>query len=161
MADKVEVHRELEQAWADLTAVVDSVPVGDREKPGVVESWTLKDLLGHIAFWSGRAAETLRCACAGRLDDIPFGEGDNWFDEWNEREYNIRKDRSFMEVRTEFLRNYKEANARLDETPEEKVNMRLRGEVVSVYFAGDTSGHYREHAVHIREWLRNLETSEA
>jgi len=155
------MHRELEQAWAGLTAVVESVSVEDREKPGVVESWTLKDLLGHIAFWSGRAAETLRCACAGRLDDIPFGEGDNWFDEWNEREYNIRKDRSFMEVRTEFLRNYKEANACLDETPEEKINLKLRGKDVADSFAGDTSLHYREHARHIQEWQRNLETSEA
>ena len=161
MADKVEMHRELELAWSDLTAVVESVSEEDREKPGVVESWTLKDLLGHLAFWSGRAAETLRCVCAGRLDDVPFGEGDNWTDEWNEREYNVRKGRPFMEVRTEFLRNYKEANACLDETPEEKLNLKLRGEEVAVYFAGDTSGHYREHAAQIREWLRELETSEA
>ena len=161
MADKVEMHRELELAWSDLTAVVESVSEEDREKSGVVESWTLKDLLGHLAFWSGRAAETLRCVCAGRLDDVPFGEGDNWTDEWNEREYNVRKDRPFMEVRTEFLRNYKEANACLDETPEEKLNLKLRDEEVAVYFAGDTSGHYREHAAQIREWLRELETSEA
>ncbi len=161
MADKVEIHRELEHAWADLCAIVESVSGADREKPGVVESWTLKDLLGHIAFWSGRAAETLRCACSDRLADVPFGEGDNWTDEWNEREYNIRKDRSFMEVRTEFLRNYKEANTCLDETPEEKLNLKLRGEEIAGYFVGDTSEHYREHAVHIREWLRNLETSEA
>ena len=126
------MHRELEEAWAELATVLESVPEEDREKPGVVESWTLKDLLGHLAFWSGRAAETLRCVCENRLDDVSFGEGDNWTDEWNEREYNVRKDHSFMEVRAEFLRNYKEANARLDETPEEKVNMRLRGEVVSV-----------------------------
>ncbi len=155
------MHRELEQAWADLTTVVESVSEEDREKPGVVESWTLKDLLGHIAFWSGRAAETLRCVCAGRLDDVPIGEGDSWVDEWNEREYNIRKERSFMEVRTEFLRNYKEANMCLDETPEEKIKLKLRGEEVAAYFAGDTYGHYREHTEHIREWLRNLETSEA
>ena len=160
MANKVEVHRELEKAWADLCALVDSVPAGDREKPGVVEQWTLKDLLGHIAFWSGRAAETLRCVRAGRLEEVPFGEGDNWTDEWNEREYNVRKDRSFMEVRTEFLRNYKEANSCLDETPEDKVNVKLRGREVAAYFAGDTYGHYREHAEHIRAWLRNLETSE-
>lgn len=161
MANKVEIHRELEQAWADLTTVVESVSEEDREKSGVVDSWTLKDLLGHIAFWSGRAAETLRCVCADRLDDIPFGEGDSWTDEWNEREYNIRKDRSFLEVRTEFLRNYKEANACLHETPEEKINLKLRGEEVADYFAGDTYRHYREHAEHIREWLRDLETSEA
>jgi len=157
----VEIHRELEHAWADLCALAESVSKEDREKPGVVDSWTLKDLLGHIAFWSGRAAETLRCVCADRLDGVPFGEGDNWWDEWNEREYNVRKDRSFMEVRTEFLRNYKEANACLDETPEEKLNLKLRGKEIGVSFAGDTSKHYREHAVHIREWLRNLETSEA
>ena len=161
MADKVQVHRELEHAWADLSALVDSVPAEDREKPGVVDDWTLKDLLGHIAFWSGRAADTLRCVCADRPGDIPVGEGDNWVDQWNEREYNARKDRSFTEVRTELLRNYKEANACLDAAPEEKLSVKLRGQETAVYFVGDTSGHYREHAEHIREWLRNLETSEA
>ena len=161
MANKAEMHRELEKAWAELATVLESVPDEDRETPGVVASWTVKDLLGHLAFWSGRAAETLRCVCEDRPQDIPVGEGDNWVDEWNEREYNVRKDSSFTEVRAEFLRNYKEANARLDETPDEKVNTRLRGEVVAVYFVGDTSGHYREHAAQIREWLRNLETSEA
>ncbi len=161
MADKAEMHRELEHAWADLSDLLESVAEDDREKSGVVDSWTLKDLLGHLAFWSGRAAETLRCVCADRLQDIPVGEGDNWTDEWNEREYNVRKDRSFMEVRTEFLRNYKEANTCLDETPEEKINLMLRGEEVAVYFAGDTYGHYREHTEQIREWLRDLETTEA
>ncbi|HEY5638604.1 MAG TPA: hypothetical protein VIW01_00975, partial [Dehalococcoidia bacterium] len=125
------------------------------------DDWTLKDLLGHIAFWSGRAAETLRCVCADRLQDIPVGEGDDWVDEWNQREYNVRQDRSFMEVRTEFLRNYKEANACLDAAPEEKINVMLRGQEAAAFFVGDTSAHYREHAEHIREWLRNLETSEA
>lgn len=161
MAVKTEVHRELERAWSDLSALVESVPEEDREKPGVVDGWTLKDLLGHIAFWSGRAAETLRCACSDRLEDVPIGEGDSWVDEWNEREYSLRKDRSFTEVRTEFLRNYMEANACLDEAPEEKINAKLRGNEVASYFADDTYLHYREHAEHIRGWLRNLETSEA
>jgi hypothetical protein len=161
LADKIEVHRELEHAWADLTTAVEAVSKEDREKPGVVESWTLKDLLGHIAFWSGRAADTLRCVCEDRIQDIVVGEGDNWTDEWNEREYNVRRDFSFMEVRAEFLRNYKDANACLDNAPEEKLSLKLRGEEAAVFFVGDTSGHYREHAAHIREWLRNLETSEA
>jgi hypothetical protein len=161
LTDKVKLHRELEQAWGDLCAVVESVSKADRERPGVVESWTLKDLLGHVAFWSGRAAETLRCVGADRLDDIPFGEGANWTDEWNEREYKVRKDHTFTEVRTEFLRNYKEANSSLDDTPEEKLSVKLRGQEVADYFVGDTTEHYREHAVHIREWQRNLETSEA
>lgn len=160
MAVKAEVHRELERAWAELERIVESVPDGERETPGVVGDWTLKDVLGHIAFWSGRAAETLRCACAGRLDDIPVGEGDNWVDEWNEREYQARQDRSFMEVRTEFLRNYKEANSCLDEAPEEKINEKFRGNEVAAYFAGDTYLHFREHAEQIRDWLRSLETSE-
>jgi hypothetical protein len=160
MAVKHDVHRELEKAWAELCAAVEAVPPDDREKPGVVEDWTLKDLLGHIAFWSGRAAATLRCACDDRLDAIPIGQGENWVDEWNAREYETRKDRPFTEVRVEWLRNYEEANACLDAAPEEKLNVLLRGNEVASYFAGDTYEHFREHAEHIRDWLRGLETSE-
>jgi hypothetical protein len=160
MAVKFDVHRELEKAWAELSAVVEAIPPEDREKPGVVDSWTLKDLLGHIAFWCGRAAETLRCVCDDRLGNIPVGEGEGWVDEWNAREYELRKDRPFTEVRVEWLRNYAEANACLDATPEEKLNVQLRGNEVAAYFAGDTYEHFREHAQQIREWLRGLETSE-
>jgi uncharacterized protein (TIGR03083 family) len=160
MAVKSDVHRELEKAWAELCAVVDHVPPEDREKPGVVDGWTLKDLLGHIAFWSGRAAETLRCACDDRLDAVPVGEGESWVDEWNAREYELRRDRPFTEIRIEWLRNYQDANACLDATPEDKLNVSLREQEIAVYFAGDTYLHFREHVEHIRDWLRRLETSE-
>ncbi|MEX0683472.1 MAG: DinB family protein [Dehalococcoidia bacterium] len=152
---------ELDRAWAELLTIVESVPSAAVTQPGVVENWSLKDLLGHIAFWSGRACETLRCATAGRFDAIPIGEGDNWVDEWNEREYNARKDHPFTEVRVEWMRNHQNATRALDDTPEEVLGQELRGQPLITEFGYDTYEHYRQHAEHIRDWLRALETTEA
>ena len=110
--------------------------------------------------WSGRAAETLRCVCSGRPQDVPFGQSENWVDEWNEREYEARKDRSFTEARAEWARNHESACEALDETPEEKLNEKVRDRTALEYFAGDTYEHYREHAAHIRDWRQQLDTSE-
>jgi len=161
VADKAQVERELDRAWGELMKLVEATPEDACTQAGVVEDWSLKDLLGHIAFWSQRAAETLRCATAGRLSDVPIGRGANWVDEWNAKAYAERKDLPFTQVRAEWMRNHEDATKALDATPPEKLDEKLRDNPVLQYFAGDTYEHYREHAEHIKAWLQQVETTEA
>jgi hypothetical protein len=158
---KAKVVRDLDSAWGDLMRTVEAIPAEDCEKPGVVGDWSLKDVLGHIAFWSGQAATTMRCAAAGRLEDVERGTGSNWVDEWNEREYRARKDHALSEVRAEFLRNHKEAADALEAAPEEVLETKFGQYRVITYFEGDTFDHYREHNEQIKEWQQQLDTSEA
>lgn len=161
MADKAEVERALDEAWSELITLVQAVPEDDATQPGVVEDWSLKDLLGHMAFWSGRACRTLRCVGAGHPEEAEFGEGPAWVDEWNAREMNARKQHSWSEVRAEWMRNHEEAAKALDEAPADKLDGKLKDQyAVLDVFAEDTYKHYREHAEHIRNWLRQTETSE-
>lgn len=157
---KDEVLRELDSAWGDLMRAVETVPEDDCETPGVVDEWTLKDLLGHISFWSGLAASTLRCATDGRLEDVERGQGDNWVDEWNKREYEARKDFPLSQVRAEWMRNHLEAADALDQAPEEVLDMPFKNGPIHAYFSGDTYEHYREHTDHIKAWQQQLDTSE-
>jgi hypothetical protein len=161
VTDKAEVVRQLEEAWRELTSLVDSIPESRLEIAGVSEDWSVKDLLGHMAFWGERATKTLRAINAGRPDDIAFGSGENWVDEWNRREYVSRKDRSLDEIRTEWARAFDEAERALAETPPQKLDEPFQHHSVVQYFAGDTYEHYNEHADQIRTWLRQLETTEA
>ncbi len=161
MAEKVDLERELESAWAELRSPVDEVPDSELEQPGVVDEWSMKDLLGHLAFWSQHAADSLTAVDAGRTDEIVFGEGENWFDDWNAREYIVRKDRSFSDIRVEWLRGYENARAALVAASEEDL-AKKHGEYDPQHsFPADTFLHYREHTEHIRSWMRDLETTEA
>ena len=157
---KADVERELERAWTEIRSAVESVPEDEIDQPGVVEGWSTKDLMGHMAFWSTRAAETLRAVSAGRTAELPQGQGDNWLNEWNNREYQARKDKPWKEVRGEWVSAHEEARKALAETSEEALFGPYKTGKLINWFEGDTYGHYAEHIEHIQTWLREQETTE-
>lgn len=161
MATKKEtVASKLEKSWTGLRSVIESVPEEEVLAPGVVEDWSVKDIMGHVAFWDERAAQTLRAATAGKLDDIPRGEGPNWVDEWNKREYLSRKDKSFKDVRGEWIMSHENARKALEDAPESALDLKSGPGKIIDYFEGDTYTHYDEHTEQIRAWLREMETTE-
>ena len=161
VATKADLERDLRQAWDELRNVVDGVPESELEKPGVVEEWSMKDLLGHIAFWSQHAADSLSAVNAGRSEDIVFGEGKDWFDDWNAREHEARKDRSLKDNRSDWLQAHDNAGSALARAAEDDLAKKHGEYDPQRSFPADTFLHYREHAEHIRTWMRDLETTEA
>ncbi|HEU4760396.1 MAG TPA: maleylpyruvate isomerase N-terminal domain-containing protein [Dehalococcoidia bacterium] len=159
--DKAAVQRELEEAWAELRALVDSVPESEFEQPGVVDGWSLKDLLGHIAFWAEKAAGDLRLLAAGRPDEIETPGSEENVDAWNAREAAARRGKSLKEVREEWLKSFDAARDALRGIEAEKLATQVKGLPQLNRFAGDTYEHYREHAAQVRAWQRQLETTEA
>ena len=158
---KAEVERELVEAWQALASFVDSIPDAMMEQPGVLEGWSTKDLLGHIAFWSQRAAQNLQLAAAGKVDEIRFPADVAAVDEWNERERRLRRDRTLSDVREEWLESYQQAMQALADFPAEKAEQKVKGQTVLRWFAIDTSKHFREHLAHLNAWRRGVETTEA
>jgi hypothetical protein len=157
---KAEVEGQLERAWAEVRSAVESVPESEIEAKGIVEDWSAKDLMGHMAFWSNRAAITLRAMSAGRPEDIPQPSGENWLDEWNSREYQARKDKPWRDVRSEWIIAHEEARKALSETQEATLFAPYRTGKLINWFAADTYEHYAEHLEHIKAWLREMETTE-
>jgi len=129
-------------------------------EPGVVEEWSVKDLLGHIAFWANRASNTLTEVAANRGDQVPGTESQAETDEWNAREAAARKDKTLPELRQEFLHAHEAARVALEQFPEEKLDESFKERTVVFSFGGDTFAHYQEHASQIRSWLRETETTE-
>ncbi len=130
-------------------------------EPGVVEDWSVKDLLGHIAFWANRAANTLTEVQAGRGDQVPGTESQTETDEWNAREAAARKDKSLAANRDEWQRAHEAARAALERFPEEKLDEAFKDRAVVFSFGADTFAHYQEHASQIKAWIRQTETTEA
>jgi hypothetical protein len=157
---KAAVERELLEAWEVLGSAVDSFSDREMEQPGVVEGWSGKDLLGHIAFWAEKAATDLRHIAAGRPQDVEAPGGEEAVDVWNERESKARAGRSLSDIREEWLSSFEAAMAALAEFPAERLEENVKGATVLERFAGDTYEHYREHEAQLVAWRRSLETTE-
>lgn len=157
---KADVERELLEAWEALGSAVDSFSDMELEQPGVVESWSIKDLLGHIAFWAQQAAENLQLMAAGRADEVRHPSDEKATDEWNEREWRARRERPLSDVREEWLDSFQAAMAAMADFPAERLQENVKGATVLARFAGDTYEHYREHLEQLNAWRRELETTE-
>jgi hypothetical protein len=159
VTDKAAVTRQLDEAWSELREAVDSIPEDRLEERGVVDDWSVKDILGHIAFWSGRAARHLDLIAAGRDEELTGPDGQQEIDEWNSREWSARKDASLAEVRREWTGNHEAARRALASFPDEKLDEPLWDHTVLFGFGADTFAHYKEHTQHIRDWARKQEAS--
>ena len=157
---KADVERELLDAWEALGSAVDSFSDMELEQPGVVESWSIKDLLGHIAFWAQEAAENLQLIVAGRADEVRRPSDEKVMDEWNEREWRRRQERSVSDVREEWLESFQGAMQALAACPSKKLEEEVAGNTALKLFAEDTYEHYKEHLAHLTAWRRELETTE-
>lgn len=167
--EKAEIERTLDSEWQALHAVVDSLSDEELREPGVVEEWSVKDLLGHIAFWTSKAAHDLELASSGRSHqiEVPFipnpegTGGESLTDKWNAREAKARTNLSLAEVKAQWEKSFEAARAALQAAPQEVLDIEVLGWTVFVRFAEDTYRHYREHTQQIRAWQRETETTEA
>ena len=89
-----------EASYQATMDVADRVPIERREEPGVVGEWSLKDAMGHLAFWDGIEADELAARKAGQ--DYSFDDDD---DSANAREAARRAGWTWDEVMTELAAN--------------------------------------------------------
>jgi len=159
--DKTAAQRELEEAWTALRSLVDSLPPQALEQPGVVGEWSVKDLMGHVAFWNQVATQNLEALAAGRRQEIETPTDAEEVSALNKRESDVRKGLTLAAVKEEWLSSFELAREALRAVPAERLNEEVKGWAMHARFAVDTYHHYREHAAQIRAWRRGLETAEA
>ena len=159
--DKAKVQAELNEAWDGIRRLVDSLSEREMLEPGVVDQWSIKDLLGHMAFWAEKSARDLALVTEGRAGEIETPGSDETLNEWNKRESERRSNLSIAELRDEWWSSFEAAAAAFRAVPAEKLDIDVKGWTVAHRFAEDTYRHYNEHADQIRAWKRQLETTEA
>jgi hypothetical protein len=132
------------------------------EIPGVVDGWTVKDLMAHITVWEQRMVawldQTLR-------DEVPemLPPGHTWddLDQWNEQTYQEHRHRQLDEVLTDFELSYQQAlSAVQDVSGEDLVDPGRfpwrEGRPLWTMVAANTSWHYKEHNEAIVAWLEEM-----
>jgi len=161
MTSKADVLKSLDHSWNELRELIDSMSEPEMVEPGVVDDWSIKDLLGHMAFWADRAVTTLAEVKAGRGAAVPGPETETELDEWNAREFAAREGKNLAQLREEWERAHEAARAAIEAFPEEKLDEPFKDHTVVFSFGADTFAHYQEHAAQISAWLRQMETTEA
>ena len=89
----------IESVWSDFTNVIDSVPDELIDVPGAVGSWSVKDVIGHVATWDREALDALRQF----VDDRDSRALVSWpdVDEFNAQQWEVKRKSDLTDLRIE------------------------------------------------------------
>lgn len=138
----------IEEEWQKLLALTEAMPPEIMERPGAVGSWSVKDLLGHIATWEEESLRALKGLLRG--EDVPVYPKAAEIRRFNAREVERRRGKTLEEVREEFLQAHRELMAFLEGLPGDL--FLPRGDLYR-RVKTDTYSHYADHLRDLRRWL--------
>ncbi|HSK94610.1 MAG TPA: maleylpyruvate isomerase N-terminal domain-containing protein [Candidatus Angelobacter sp.] len=135
--------------FLDALAAVDADLV---TVPGVVEDWSVRDVVVHVAAWADHASAALDLATGGRGD--AFDYDDTQTDAMNERilaEGRAVAPAAALAREEESFAAFRDRVARLDPG---LLELRLgNGDIVEEVIRYDGPDHYAEHTAHLRSWF--------
>ncbi len=132
-------------ALADVDAELVTVP-------GVVDDWSVRDLVVHVAAWADHASGAIDLARAGRGDEFSYSTGDT--DAMNERilarARSVPPDEALAREEAAYAA-LRERVATLD--PALRGHRLGNGDTVEEVIRYDGPDHYAEHTAHLRAWF--------
>ncbi|MGI8609769.1 MAG: ClbS/DfsB family four-helix bundle protein [Candidatus Dormibacteria bacterium] len=153
--DKSELIRTIREAHQRMAGVIERIP-DDRLLEAVMDDWTGKDLVAHMAWWHDRSAVVIEALRAGRQ---PYDEADlgNTTEAVNERTHREHLHDPAEVTRRKFKESLARLLAALEPVTGEELFAGdrwpwLGGEALAETILWDTSRHYETH----REYLEPL-----
>lgn len=143
---------ELDAQRAAFLEALDAVEPDLLTAPGLVEDWSARDLIVHLAFWCDHGTDALALAAAGRGDEFAYPKGDT--DAMNAQltqesasvppaAAREREEQAFLALRS--------AVRALDP---DILDLRLgNGDSVAEVINYDGPEHYEGHAADVRAWF--------
>ncbi len=120
--------------------------------PGLVGDWSARELVAHLAYWAGHAAEALHRAAEGRPDE--FGEEELDVDERNAVVTRVAKETDLRTVRDREEAAFEALLTALRELDPALLDERVAyGDSVEQVVRDDGPDHYREHTLDLRSWF--------
>lgn len=135
-----DVFERIDAGWHTLLAAVHGVPEDALTAPGAVGVWSVKDVLGHVAFWKSVAADRAERVAGGGPLYLP-GDDEDW-QVINEREAAARARWPLTRVLDDLHAQHRRALAGFRRVPAEHLEAVM----------GDYIDHSAEHAAEIRGW---------
>ena len=148
MSDQKEnVLRELETAWQAFQDVLARVPSERMEVGGVVESWSMKDLTGHITTWENEATKSLQNYL--QHNDLKTLAWPADLDAFNARTAEEKRNRSLADLLDDMETTHEETVRFIQAMKEEAFDV----PEVRARIRIDGSEHYADHTEGIQKWL--------
>ncbi len=138
----------LEQAWMDLAESFNGLSAEQLQQPGVVEDWSVKDILAHVTWWEEEALKHLPFILQGGRPprySVLYGGIDAFNAQMTERKRAL----SLAEVLTELDETHSRLVEYVHSVPEEQFTSETR---FRRRLRLDTYSHYPIHTLAIRNW---------
>lgn len=120
--------------------------------PGLIGSWSGRDLIAHLGYWAGHAAEVIHAVEAGRADEVGVGEPS--VDEVNETVARIARQTDLATVRKREAASVEALVERVQALDPLLLAVRLPdGVTLEEGIREDGPIHYREHLDELRATL--------
>jgi hypothetical protein len=140
---------DLEAAHAELLAALADAEGARPKGAALVGEWTARELLAHLGYWAGHAAEALHYAEQGRTPE--FGEPDLDVDERNAVVARIARETDAETARQREELAYAALLERLRRADISWFEDRVAyGDSLEQVIRDDGADHYREHALDLR-----------
>ena len=143
---------ELMEARREFVAALADVDPALLEAPGLVGEWSAKELIAHLGYWAGHAAEAIHHAEQERLEE--FGEDEMDVDERNAVVARVASDTDLRTVRQREEAAFDALTTRLKRIDPEWLQDRVQyGDTLEHVIRDDGADHYREHTLDLRAWF--------
>jgi len=137
-----ETRQKIEAGWGAWLETLRGIPDDRLTEPGACGAWSVKDLIGHVAFWDADAIQDV----GAHLGGIPRAEED--VDALNAHVAAANAARGVEELRAEMEWTHAAAVALLAALAPDDPRARAACREIAV----DTWEHYDEHAAQVRAW---------
>jgi hypothetical protein len=136
----------IDRHWRALSDALAGLPHAVMLEKGVVEGWSAKDVIAHVATWDGEALKALRLIMQGKRPPR-YGGVDNF----NARQYETNARLSLAEAQQTLRATHQRLLDFLATVPESwfATETRFRHRLRL-----DTWGHYPEHTEAILNWRK-------
>jgi hypothetical protein len=133
--------------WDALLASIEGLTDEAMVRPGVVEQWSVKDILAHITTWEEEGLHHLPTVAQGRKAPT-YASKYGSLDGFNALKFEENQRRSLDEVLARLDETHARLLAYLDTVPDELLHSKER---FRNRLKWDSYSHYAMHAKHIRE----------
>jgi hypothetical protein len=147
-----ELLAELDAAHADFLDALGTVDADLVTVPGVVEEWSVRDLVVHVAFWADHAAGALDLATTGRGEEFAYSPNET--DAMNARVLEEGRSVSPSDALAREDAAFDGLRDRVATLDPALLGHRLgNGDTVEQVIRYDGPDHYAEHTAHLRAWF--------
>lgn len=152
MADRAGLLRDLDAAREAFLDALADVDHDLATVPGVMEDWSVRDVVYHVAVWCEHGSEAIDLAAHGRADSFAYSTGDT--DAMNARSLADGRSVSPADALAREEAAFEGFRARVAGLDEALLGLELgNGDRVEEIIVYDGSVHYDEHTAHLRAWF--------